>query len=80
MPHALPQIRSVFWIYALVMLALLVAYVLEIISWLILGAVVNPSKWVTVPGAVPEAGRGRLPGLKLMQASRAPGSTALGLW
>lgn len=38
------QGRTLFWGYLLVMLALLTAYVLEIISWLILGAVVNPSK------------------------------------
>jgi hypothetical protein len=31
-------------VYVVIMLALLFAYVLEIISWLILGAVVNPSR------------------------------------
>jgi len=43
-PRTIPQLRSLFWVFVVIMLALLVAYVLEIISWLILGAVVNPSK------------------------------------
>ena len=34
-PHT--QVRSLFWVYLTVMLALLVAYLFEIITWLILG-------------------------------------------
>lgn len=37
LPHAFTQVRSLFWVYLTVMLALLVAYLFEIITWLILG-------------------------------------------
>lgn len=38
------KVRTLFWLYLVVMVAVLVAYVFEIICWLILGCVVNPNK------------------------------------
>ncbi|GAX81306.1 hypothetical protein CEUSTIGMA_g8737.t1 [Chlamydomonas eustigma] len=39
-------VQSLFWFYLLAMLAVLVAYLFEIITWLILGCVVDPSKYL----------------------------------
>lgn len=40
------QIRSLFWFYLIIMLGILVAYLFEIVTWLILGCVVNPNKYL----------------------------------
>lgn len=42
----LPQVRTLYWAFVALVVALLVAYTLEIVCWLILGAVVNPSKYL----------------------------------
>lgn len=42
----LPQLRTFYWLYLTLMLAVLVAYTFEILCWLILGCVINPNKYL----------------------------------
>lgn len=39
-------LKTLFWAYLTVMIAVLVAYVFEVFCWVILGAVINPNKFL----------------------------------
>lgn len=43
---ALAAFKAFYWLLTLIMTALMVAYVFEILCWLILGSVINPNKFM----------------------------------
>lgn len=40
------QMRTFYWLYLTIMLAVLVAYLFVVVSWLLLGCVINPNKYL----------------------------------